>query len=94
MIEIDPLQALQERYGAEIDGAVSHLLTDNEDASQLYGMMRYQFGFADELLQPVAVHGGKRFVLHSACSPVRAPVAPGEKLLPQPRRSSCCITSP
>jgi geranylgeranyl diphosphate synthase type I len=56
----DTLRELQARYGSELDEALFERLDGNADAT-FVGMMRYQFGYVDEWLNPVPASPGKRF---------------------------------
>lgn len=56
-----PLQELQARFGARLEGRIEEWLARCETEPGFAGMMRYQMGYVDERLQQVEVGRGKLF---------------------------------
>jgi geranylgeranyl diphosphate synthase, type I len=56
-----PLQELQARFSARLEGRILQWVALCEREPGFAGMMRYQMGYVDERLHPVAVGRGKLF---------------------------------
>jgi geranylgeranyl diphosphate synthase, type I len=55
------LKKLQDRYGSVLEAALASRLAGDDSLAQFWDMMRYQLGYVDESLNPVAHVAGKRF---------------------------------